>query len=193
MELSMQAGAPPTGPVNPYAAPETPADAGVVGTAAHDLTPDEVRAFVGEKHAYYWGNWRPRPSGRGIRAGFNWAAFFLNVFWLLYRRMYREFFILVAALLGVGILHGMVASLMEKNLDGVEKVVNIVVAVTMGMRGNGLYLRRARRVIGIARAQEPDPERRLVLLKARGGTSWIGLLVALAVGIGAGFLAAMAR
>jgi hypothetical protein len=190
----MQAGPPPTGPINPYAAPATPADAASeVETAAHDLTAEEVRAFVGDQHAYYWGSWRPRPSGRGIRGGFNWAACFLNIVWLLYRKMYREFFILLGALLGVGVLEAVAASLTEKKLDGVDKLVNFVVAVTMGMRGNSLYLRRARRVIGAVRAEEPDPERRLVLLKARGGTSWIGLLLGLAVLVGAGFLAAIAR
>src|SRR4051812_30587082 len=110
MDLAMQAGPPPAGPINPYAAPATPADAASeVGTAAHDLTAEEVQAFVGDRHAYYWGSWRPRPSGRGIRGGFNWAACFLNVVWLLYRKMYREFFILVAALLGVGVLEAVAA------------------------------------------------------------------------------------
>jgi hypothetical protein len=80
----------------------------------------------------------------------------------------------------------------ETNLDPLDTLENLVIAVTMGMLGNGLYLRRARRVIGNARAQEPDPERRAALLKARGGTSWIGLLVGVAVCVGFGVLAAMA-
>jgi hypothetical protein len=189
----MHGGSPPAGPINPYEAPETPADAAsVVGTAAHDLTPEEVEAFVGDRHAYYWGHWQ-RASGGGLRAGFNWAAFFLNFAWMLYRKMYREFLIAMAAVLSLGVVQGLVEYLTEKNLDGLDKLENIVVAVAMGMIGNGLYLRRARRVIGNARAQEPDPERRTALLKARGGTSWIGLVVTVAVGIGFGFLAALAR
>jgi hypothetical protein len=193
MDLGMEAGPPPAGPINPYAAPKTPADmASVVGTRAHDLTREEVDAFVGDRHMYYWGNWQ-RAVGGGLRAGFNWAAFFLNFAWLLYRKMYREFFIAMAAVVGLGVVQGVAESVTEKNLDTLDKVVNLVVAVTMGMLGNGLYLRRAQREIGNARAREPDPERRTALLKARGGTSWIGVLVAIAVGIGLGFLAAMAR
>ena len=188
----MQAGPPPAGPINPYAAPETPADmASLVGITPHDLTHEEVEAFVGDRHAYYWGNWQ-RAVGGGLRAGFNWAAFFLSFAWMLYRKMYREFFIWIGVVFGLGVLQGVVGYLTEKNLDGLDKVQNLVIAVTMGMLGNGLYLRRAKRVIGNARAQEPDPERRAALLRARGGTSWIGLLVAIAVGIGFGVLAAMA-
>jgi uncharacterized protein DUF2628 len=192
MDLGMEAGPPPAGPINPYAAPETPADmASAVGIGVHDLTREEVEAFVGDNYKYYWGNWQRAVAG-GLRAGFNWPAFFLNFAWLLYRKMYREFFIGIAAVIGLGIVQGVVESLTEKNLDALDKVENIVIAVTMGLLGNGLYLRKARREIGRARAQEADPERRAALLKARGGTSWIGLLVAIALGIGFGVLAAMA-
>ena len=95
--------------------------------------------------------------------------------------MYREFFILVAAVFGVGVLHGLVQSLTGQNLDVVDKLTNIVVGVAIGMYGNSLYLRRAQREIGKARTQEPDPERRAALLRARGGTSWIALLLGIAL------------
>jgi hypothetical protein len=181
MDLVMETGPSPAGPINPYAAPQTPADmASVVGPAAHDLTREEVEAFVGNKHSYYWRRWRRAVGGR-VRAGFNWAAFFFNFVWLLYRKMYREFFILVAAVFGVGVLHGLVQSLTGRNLDVVDKLTNIVVGVAIGMYGNSLYLRRARREIGKARTQELDPERRAALLRARGGTSWIALLLGIAL------------
>ncbi len=187
----MEVGSPPDGPVNPYAAPATPADlASSQGTAAHDLTREEVRAFVGDKSAnYYWRSWQ-RVQGGGLRAGFNFAAFFLNFAWLLYRKMYREFLVLAAALVGLGVVHGVIEALTEKNLDAIDKVENVVVAVTMGLLANGLYLRRAQRVIGNARAQEPDPARREALLRARGGTSWLGLLIGIAVSIALGIVAA---
>jgi hypothetical protein len=193
MDLAMQDGPPSAGPINPYAAPATPADlASSVGSAAHDLTREEIRAFVGKNHAYYRGHWE-RAVGGGLRAGFNWAAFFLSFAWLLYRKMYREFFIWAGAVVGLGVLHGVVESLTEKNLPALDKLENFAFAVTMGMLANGLYLRRARRVIGNVRAQEPDPERRVALLEARGGTSWLGLLIAIAVSVGLGVLAATVR
>jgi Protein of unknown function (DUF2628) len=192
MDAAMQVGPPPAGPINPYAPPETPVDqASVAAVAAHDLTREEVAAFVGDKHAYYWRNWR-RAVGGSLRAGFNLAAFFLSFAWLLYRKMYREFFIGLAALIGVGILQGVAGALTEADLKGLDRAVDLAVAVTMGMLGNGLYLRRAQRVIASARAQEPDPERRAALLKARGGTSWISSLLAVVFFLGIWALVGMA-
>src|SRR4029078_5432576 len=85
MDLAMSAAPPPEGPVNPYAAPATPADlASVEGVAAHALTREVVRAFVGKNHGYYWRNWQ-RATGSGLRAGFSWPGFFLRLARMLYR------------------------------------------------------------------------------------------------------------
>ena len=187
----MEAGPPPSGPINPYAAPQTPADLASVPatTAAHDLTREEVEAFVGNKHTYYWRRWQ---RAAGVRAGFNIAAFLVSFAWLLYRKMYREFAIGLAILLGVGFLQGLVESLAETKLGIPDRLLDFAVAFTVGMLGNGLYLRRARLAIASARAQEPDPERRAELLRARGGTSLIALLIGIAAFIALGVFAAMA-
>ena len=177
----MQASPPPAGPTNPYAAPQTPADmASGAETAAHNLTRDEVRAFVGRESSYYWRNWQ-RASGGSLRAGFNWAGFFLSFAWLCYRKLYREALIGFGVMAGLGVLRGMAEYATAMNLKAVARVEDIAVAVTIGMIGNGLYLRQAQRVIGAARAQEPDLERREALLRARGGRSWIGLLIVVAL------------
>ena len=50
------------------------------------LPNDELlKTFVGEKFAYYQQKWQHAP---GQFKGFNIAAFFLGVFWLIYRKMY---------------------------------------------------------------------------------------------------------
>jgi len=175
---------PPPGPTNPYAAPETPADkASVVETAAHDLTRDEVRAFVGRESSYYWRSWQRAAAG-SLRAGFSWPGFFLSFAWMFYRKMYREALIGFGILFGLGIVEGLVESATGTNLNALSRAENVVIAVTIGMLGNGLYLRRARRVIADARAQEPDSERREALLRARGGISWLGLVIAFALLVG---------
>jgi hypothetical protein len=55
----------------------------------------------------------------------------------------------------------------------------------VGSIGVGLYLRRARRVIAAARLAEPDLERRLALLRRKGGTSVLWPLVVAALLIAA--------
>ena len=188
----MQSTPPPAGPPNPYAAPETPADmASAVATAAHDLTRDEVRAFVGPESSYYWRNWQ-RASGGSLRAGFNWAAFFLSFAWMFYRKMYREAFIGFGILFGLGIVEGVAEFATGMNLNALGRLESAAIAVTIGMLGNGLYLRRAKRVIAAARAEEPDSERREALLRARGGSSWLGVLLAVALFAAWSVLASMA-
>jgi hypothetical protein len=170
--FAMDANGPGQGDINPYAAPATSvAGPDAEEASALDLTRDEVRSFVGEKHRYYWGAWQRSATKGGFLAGFNGAAFFFNMFWLLYRKMHREFCIgcgaMVAASGGLAVL----GEVTGKDLNGLDRVVNVAAAATVGMLGNGLYLRRARRVITTARVEEADPERRMQLLTARGGTS----------------------
>jgi Protein of unknown function (DUF2628) len=189
---AMDAVPPATGPINPYAAPQTPADMTNAAIApAHDLTREEVEAFVGDRHSYYWRAWKHAVGG-SLRAGFNWPAFLFSFFWLLYRKMYRVFLIAMAAIIGLGVLQAVAGAITGADLAAVDRLTNFALAMTVGLLANGLYLRRARQVIGSARAQEPDAQRRVELLRARGGTSWIALLLGIAVAIALGALGTLA-
>jgi hypothetical protein len=184
---------PPTpGVINPYAAPETPVDlAGMAGPSAHDLTRDEVAAYVGPKSAYYWRAWQ-RARGGGLRAGFNWAACIFNLGWLLYRKMYREFLIGFGASFGASFALAFIGAAAGKGVDGLDRVVNLGLAVTVGMLGNGLYLRRARQAIGTARTQVADPAERALWLTTHGGTSVLSLLIGLGISVAIGLLVGLA-
>jgi hypothetical protein len=102
------------------------------------------------------------------------------------------FLIGMAAVIGLGVLQAVAVAVTGANLDAVDRLINFAVAATVGMLANGLYLRRARQVVGNARAQEPDPQRRMELLRARGGTSWIALLLGIAMAIALGALGTIA-
>jgi hypothetical protein len=165
--------------INPYAPPAPPADATSGADAKDfDLTRDEVRSFVGDRNSYYWGVWRRAKTRDDLMMGFNGAAFFFNLVWLLYRRMYREFWIGVGALVVATVGLAALGMATDRNVSGLETVCNVAIAATMGLFGNGLYLRHARRIIGAARAEQADPERRLQLLASRGGTSILWALIA---------------
>jgi hypothetical protein len=73
-----------------------------------------------------------------------------------------------------------------------DKVVRLASIAVVGSIGVGLYLRRARRVIAAARQAEPDLERRLALLRAKGGTSILWPLVVAALLIAVAILATFA-
>ena len=118
-------------------------------------------------------------------AGWNWAAAFLSIFWLLYRRMHKEFWITVGILVMWGAAEGVLeeaAQLGSEATRSIERIGNFVFAAVMGMIGNGLYLRRVRReVLQSRRLFSADPQGQRAHLVKRGGTSWTAALIGVAV------------
>lgn len=167
------AGAPP---VNPYAAP-TPESQGGDVPLAGPLDRADLEAFVGRNGAYYWDRaLRGGPEGR-LLVGWNWAAFFLNVFWMLYRRMYRE----VAVVFGVLAMTTVLAELAGREGGRVEdRILRWLTGGVLGIVGNGLYLRKVRRALAEV-ASETDRDRRQAALRRSGGTSWLAVVLGLLV------------
>ena len=189
----MAEGMPPASATpNPYAPPTTD----ISGTVepVFDITREEVGAYVGESQAfYYWTRWRASLQSRSLLAGFNWGACVFNVTWMVYRRMYREFFVAmaIAIVLGAGI--DLLESV-DQNLSRVfDRAWGFLFAGTVGTIGNGLYLRRARLVIAAARKLEPDEQRRIDLIRRQGGTSFLWMLIVTAVSLGMVVLGALQR
>ena len=145
---------------------------------ALDLTPEEVAAYVGDRHVYYWKQWQPVRGGKP-RPSPNGAALIVGPIWMLHRKLYREFFFVFVTLSAVG----GVFEVMGANSSQANGVTAFSFAVIAGLFGNAIYLRRARIVIADAREKEGDLERRSALLRKRGGTSllWTLVVVALAV------------
>jgi hypothetical protein len=168
----------PVTTTNPYEAPNADIVAAEPGPVS-DLTREEVDAFVGDRGSHFWGKWRPAMKSGSLFAGFSWAAAFFNVLWFLYRKMYREFGVALLA----PFLIGAVGALVHE--PGLERISNLALVATCGALGNGLYLRRARLVVADARRAEPELERRLALLRKKGGTSilWPLLVAALLIAL----------
>ena len=143
---------------------------------ALDLTPDEVAAYVGERHAYYWKQWQPVLGGKP-RPSPNGAALIVGPLWMLHRKLYREFFFVFIWLRAVEV----VLEIMGATPRQANGVTALAFALIAGLFGNVLYLRRARIVIADAREQEGDLERRSALLRKRGGTSVLWPLVVVAL------------
>jgi hypothetical protein len=162
---------------DPYAPPRAPLDAAPGSGSDERLTREEVKAFVGKNHGYYWAQWSdPRRQGR-LFQGFNFAAAFFGLFWLLYRRMYREFAWLMGAYVGLGVVEAVADA--ESFGNEVNLITRVVGFVVTGALGNGLYLRRARAAARSSRLAA-QPEAAHAHIVARGGTSWI------AAGVGMG-------
>jgi hypothetical protein len=139
-----------------------------------------VQAFAGKRANYYWRQWSRVGPGRRF-AGFNWAAALLSFFWLLYRRMYREFAAVIGIAVVVALLEALLAYVLGRGAsDAMSRLDNAALGLAAGFLGNTLYLRRARAAVADARARHPDsPAEQQAFLAARGGTSWLAVFLGL--------------
>ena len=153
---------------------------------------EDVRAFVGPNADYYLQAWSAVDPNVGLQAlRWNWPAFFLNVFWLLYRRMYKYFWITFAAFLGIGAVEGLVESMLglPPGPRWFDLVINLAVAGFFGVFGTWLYYRHATWTIARTKANHTSPEaianaggvRWLWPLLFLGGVALLGILTAIGV------------
>ncbi len=151
----------------------------------------DVRAFVGPNADYYLQAWTEADPNGGLQAlRWNWPAFFFNVMWMLYRRMYKYFFISLVALIGLGAVGGVVEALLgvPPGARWLDIPRNLLVAVFFGAYGSWFYYRHTNWKLAQTKAHHTDPE---AIVNAGGVRP---LLPALAVGVLVllGFLAALA-
>jgi hypothetical protein len=125
-----------------------------------------LRAYVRDNADYYLGKWRQMDASRG-KASFNFAAFFLNCLWLIYRKNYG---------LGIGLLAGilvvnLILLLISPFLAPFVSLASIGIAIWIGVMGNSIYRAQAEREVAKAAAMHPDPHGRMSALARRGGTN----------------------
>jgi len=154
-----------------------------------DLPLDQAHAFIGSRADYYLPRWR-RASTGSRALGFNLAAAVFTLHWLLYRRMYRAFWIATGTIFAVLLVEQLVLDV--AGIADPPKAVNHITVFAMfiafGRFGTHWYYRHARRQIrGVVRGDGEDLTR-IARLRA---PTW-GSTV-LAVGTFLAFLALTAR
>jgi hypothetical protein len=175
-----------------YAAPPEPAPAYAPPSAAPLYAPapqvapgapidpeyeQRVRAFVGPNADHYLAKWR-QIAAAGKPNSWNWAAFFLNAFWLAYRKMWMP----ALAAIGVFLLL-QVVGLFSPGLRNLTSGLQLGVCAYIGWRGNAMYRAQADRALAQAGTITQDPNGQTAWLQAQGGVSLPG-----ALGLAGGFL-----
>lgn len=174
-------------PTNPYEAPRVQDSA--AADAALVLSREEIEAFVGNRPDHFWSLWRRHLGAPATFVGFSWPATILNGAWLLYRKMYREAGVFLVATFAAAALVTLAEHAAGEPMPQLGRALNAILAIGVGALGNGLYLRRARRVVAEVRRLDPDPAARLALLRRRGGVSYLWPTFAFLALIGLGALA----
>ena len=154
-------------------------------------TEEELRAFIGPRSERYWRRWSWAIQNRRRAGGF-WPPFLFNFVWFLYRRMYREVWVPLALLVGVGLAQGMVEGLIEVQRGTpfttpmmLDRLINICLGLATSWIGSNLYLRKFRKAVIAARQAGANPDATLEILRRSGGTSTLaaglGVVVAIAL------------
>jgi hypothetical protein len=165
--------APPSPQAGTYAAPGSSGPAAPIDADHEQL----ARAYIGPNADYYLGKWR-QIAANGKPNSWNWASFFLNAFWLAYRRMWMPALATLGAIFALQL-----AGLFIPALGKLTAALSLGVCAFIGWRGNALYRAQTDRAVAQAGAMSQDRNGQTAWLQAQGG---VGLPAAL--GLAAGFV-----
>ena len=131
------------------------------------VTEEDFMTFVGEKNTEYYLDKFERYQSNQNFASWNWAAFFLGMFWILYRKLYKF----------SGILFGI--NLLSVFLIGGSTLLNLVIMIGCGVYGNLVYVKDSlRKIENIKRFSSSishmDLNNRLI---HNGGVSFVGPII----------------
>lgn len=117
---------------------------------------NDLDLFIQRNHKFYEKKFR-KMNETGKSRSWNWAAFFMGIYWMVYRKMYFKagaFFIL---------------SLVASSTPYVGSILNLAVLIGIGIYANALYLDH---IDGnIEKINILFPNDKDTILKKRGGTN----------------------
>lgn len=139
-----------------------------------DVSEEELRAFVGPNAEGYLYKWRSIDYGRKSKIAVNGLAGIFGPFWMVY----RKFYMLLAAYVGVVVLQGAAEILVLEDWLGRPDLARaltlptaVLYMVILGCYANYWYLLHACRQIRRARSGQGSDEQALERVRRRGGVS----------------------
>lgn len=136
-------------------------------TLPNETDEELLKRFIGKNSNYYMKKWSSS-NNPNKRSGWNWAAFFLTVFWLGYRKMFKYMFLYIIIWVVLGIIFGAL------HLDRLTGLISIAIACSLGVSGNALYYTFAKENI-----QKHKNNQTQKALERIGGTGGAGVWIAI--------------
>lgn len=127
---------------------------------------DRWRSFVDTRYHYYEAKWSQSTQPE-IRAGWNWASFFVGLFWLGYRKLYKEVLIVI----GLFFLFDLLAAV--TGVAGINTLLTFAVYIYLGFKGNALYYRHVKQKLSELEREDLTPQD----YRRFGGVSGLGILI----------------
>lgn len=117
---------------------------------------NEVNSFIQKNQEFYEKKFR-KMENTGKSRSWNWAAFFMGIYWMIYRKMYFKagaFFIL---------------SLVASHTPYIGWILNLAILVGIGVYANALYLDHIEEYM--QKAKELVPDYKDIIAMKKGGTN----------------------
>lgn len=135
----------------------------------------DIGMFVQQNKAYYAEQWQNLDNGK---LAFNVIAFFLPIFWLGYRRMYRHIGMIALMYLVIDI--GLFIFISESSsLNLLDSFYTLGIGIFYGLFANKLYKKHVQRRVNKIRTVASDEQEKEKMLQQQGGGSGYGVLGAI--------------
>jgi hypothetical protein len=142
-----------------------------------------TEAYVGSNYSFYKSKWDAMEQ-KGTSISWNFAAFFLGVFWLGYRKMYKTllviFFIFLAVdFLAINVFNYQYSTDQFYDPLDLDSIIGYVTSIFLAMYGNKMYQKHVERKVSDIKINTAKKEQAEMLVKQKGGRSWLGVLLAI--------------
>jgi hypothetical protein len=150
-------------------------------TDLKSIKDEQWATFFGDQDDYYLNVVDEVKAGKIVV--FNVYAFFFGLCWMLYRRMYLLCALAIGFLYVENWAEELVFALYFPSIaDETRTVVsNLVWASAVGCFANWFYVQHARRQISKVLEQQQGEEQALTEIEAKGGISWMPIIVILSL------------
>jgi hypothetical protein len=140
-----------------------------------EFSEDVIRAFVQKNADYYITKWKIM-AATDSKVSWNWPAFLFGGFWMLYRKMYLYFFIL----LFVGLIVGFIPF--------INFIASLAMWIGLGVFGNYLYAKFTYDKLMKLKLMHKDEESLKLAASQAGGTSVLAVVIAVIIIFGLNIL-----
>lgn len=139
-----------------------------------DFTDSDFINFVGLRNTeYYFKKWKNHKD-KNLFVSWNWASFFLGLYWLLYRKLYAWF-------VGITIIDTICITLISPYNPVLAGLIPLIIAILLGIFGNCIYIKHSKKKIkSLKRFFDKYGDTKEALI-ANGGTTLVAPLVLLSI------------
>lgn len=137
---------------------------------------NDMKTFIGSSSSYYINKFNEIEYNNG-QIKWNWAAFFFNIYWVVYRKMY----VLATIMLFVELLFELII-----DDESMSRCISFIISILCGMYGNHFYMKHAEKHVQAVKYMDITAKERY--LKSKGGTSVSAVIGFLAIFFIIGFI-----